>query len=402
MGGDAVSPPRAILHVDMDAFYASVEQRDEPSLRGKPILVGGGMRRGVVAAASYEARAFGARSAMPMAEAMRRCPKAIVVPPRMRRYAEVSAHVFAVFQRYTPLVEGLSLDEAFLDVTGSAALFGDGATIARRIKDDITRELALTASAGVARCKFAAKIASDLRKPDGLVVVPDDVASFLAPLPIERMWGIGPKTAPRVRDAGYRTIGDLARAEPRVLERLLGTWGLSIRRLANGEDARDVSPDGAARSIGAEETFDDDVVAESELERQLLAQSARVAQRLVATGQAGRTIAVKLKWADFTLKSRRMTLPEPVCDTDAIYAAARALLARFSLEGARIRLTGVSVSDLGPEDAAPTLFPDPERARQTKLEHLVKDLRGKFGSDAIGRAALKDDLQTSGARRDDE
>ncbi|HEY8078028.1 MAG TPA: DNA polymerase IV, partial [Labilithrix sp.] len=181
---------RQILHVDMDAFFASVEQHDDPSLVGKPVLVGGAARRGVVAAASYEARKFGARSAMPMAEALRRCPSAIVVSPRRGRYEEVSEQVFAIFERYTPLVEGLSIDEAFLDVTGSRSLFGDGTAIARAIKDDVKRDTGLTASAGVAPCKFAAKIASDLRKPDGLVVVPpDDVAGFLAPLPLERMWG---------------------------------------------------------------------------------------------------------------------------------------------------------------------------------------------------------------------
>jgi DNA polymerase-4 len=193
---------REILHVDMDAFYASVEQRDDPSLRGRPVVVGGRSRRGVVAAASYEVRKFGVRSAMPMAEALRLCPHVVVVEPRMHHYMEVSKQVFAVFRRYTPLVQGLSLDEAFLDVTASRSLFGDGRTIARRIKDDVKNELALTASAGVARCKFAAKIASDLEKPDGLVVLPDDLASFLAPLPIERMWGIGPKTAPRLRALG--------------------------------------------------------------------------------------------------------------------------------------------------------------------------------------------------------
>jgi DNA polymerase-4 len=392
---------RAILHVDMDAFYASVEQLDDPKLRGKPVLVGGAMRRGVVAAASYEARVFGAKSAMPMAEALRKCPQAIVVPPRMRRYSEVSAQVFAIFQRYTPLVEGLSLDEAFLDVTGSQSLFGDGPAIARKIKDDIRRELSLTASAGVAPCKFAAKIASDLQKPDGLVVVPDDVATFLAPLPIERMWGIGPKTAPKVRAAGYGTIGDLARAQPRTLERLMGTWGLAIRALANGEDTRDVSPDGVAQSIGAEETFDDDLTTRSEIEHHLLAQSERVAQRLVATEQVGRGIAVKLKWADFTVRSRRTTLPEGVCDTPTIHEAACALLDRFELVGARIRLTGVSVFDLGPAAGNPTLFPDEEHEKRTKLEHLVKDLRGKFGKGAIGRAALTPAGGAKAGRRDD-
>ncbi|MCW5833859.1 MAG: DNA polymerase IV, partial [Labilithrix sp.] len=233
---------RQILHIDMDAFFASVEQRDDPSLRGRPIVVGGAARRGVVAAASYEARVFGVRSAMPMAEALRRCRDLVVVPPRGRRYAEVSERVFDVFHEYTPLVEGLSLDEAFLDVTASRRLFGDGAAIARRIKEGVLEATGLTASAGVAPCKFAAKIASDLDKPNGLTVVPSDVAGFLAPLPIERMWGIGPKTAPTLRRLGYRTLGDLAKADPDALERALGSWGPEVRELARGNDPRDVVP----------------------------------------------------------------------------------------------------------------------------------------------------------------
>ncbi|HWL86674.1 MAG TPA: DNA polymerase IV, partial [Polyangiaceae bacterium] len=250
--------PRSIVHVDMDAFYASVEIRDAPALRGKPVLVGGAKRRGVVLAASYEARVFGAHSAMPMAEAMRLCPQATVVPPRHERYAEVSRKVFAIFERYTPLVEGLSMDEAFLDVTESRSLFGDGAAIARAIKSDVSKELGLTASAGVATSKFVAKVASDLKKPDGLVVVPEDregVAAFLAPLAIERMWGVGPKTSPRLRALGICTLGDLASCDERVLDDMLGSWGRHVRELARGIDPREVEPDRAAKSVGAEETY---------------------------------------------------------------------------------------------------------------------------------------------------
>ena len=222
---------RTILHVDMDALFASVEELDDPSLRGKPVLVGGAFRRGVVAAASYAARKQGARSAMPMAEALRRCPDAIVVPPRRDRYAEISARVFAIFRRHTPVVEGLSLDEAFLDVTASQTLFGSGEGMARAIRRAIESELGLTASAGVATSKFVAKVASDLEKPDGLVVVPDDVAAFLAPLPIERMWGIGPKTSPRLRELGYKTLGDLARASVPSLSRVLGQMASRAKEL---------------------------------------------------------------------------------------------------------------------------------------------------------------------------
>lgn len=375
----------------MDAFYASVEQRDDPALRGKPVIVGGSSHRGVVTAASYEARPFGARSAMPMAEAMRRCPQAIVVPPRMGRYAEVSGQVFAIFRRYTPLVQGLSLDEAFLDVTASRSLFGDGATIARRIKDDIKRELDLIASAGVAPNRFVAKVASDLRKPDALVVVqPDEVVAFLAPLPIERMWGIGPKTAPRLRALGYATLADLARADVARLERELGVWGAHVQALARGEDDRDVDPNGVAKSIGAEITYDEDLVGRDAIERSLLEHSERVAQRLVREGMSARVVVVKLKHANFTLVTRRATLPEPVADTGSIHAAAKALLDRVELRGARFRLTGVSVADLREGPPPRTLFPDRAAEKRRTVEKIVADVADRFGAAGITRASLID------------
>jgi len=312
-------PVRQILHVDMDAFYASVEQRDDPSLRGKPVLVGGRSGRGVVTAASYEARPFGVHSAMPMAHALRRCPQAIVVPPHMERYAEVSATVFEVLRTFTPLVEGLSLDEAFLDVTASQSLFGDGPTIAAKIKAAIHDKTELRASAGVAPTKFVAKIASDLEKPDGLVVVPAErVREFLAPLPIERMWGIGKKTAPKLHEAGLHTLGDLARADARALSTMLGTWGLEAQALARGIDPRNVEPNRAAKSVGAEETFERDLSDRASLERHLLEQAARVAHRLCREELLGRVIVVKVKYSDFSIQSRRMTLHEAVGDTDSI------------------------------------------------------------------------------------
>ena len=234
----------------MDAFYASVEIRDNPELRGKAVIVGGNSRRGVVCAASYEARKFGVHSAMPTAKAYQLCPHAIFLPPRMRRYSEASADVFSVFHRYTPLVEGLSVDEAFLDVTGSLSLFGDGAVIARRIKDDVKREIGLIVSAGVAETKFVAKVASDLGKPDGLLIVPlGGAREFLAPLPVERMWGVGPKTAPKMRALGFATLADLANADPATLEEVLGSWGTDVHLLARGEDARE-GGSGSRRQVG--------------------------------------------------------------------------------------------------------------------------------------------------------
>lgn len=381
--------PRQILHVDMDAYYASVEQRDHPEYRGKPVIVGGPSKRGIVSAASYEARKFGVRSAMPLVEAMRRCPQGIVVAPRHSHYAEVSRGFFAIFKRFTPLVEGLSLDEAFIDVTASQRLFGSGPEIAQQIKDAVRAETGLTASAGVASSKFVAKIASDLKKPDGLVVVPDDVAAFLAPLPVERMWGIGPKTSKRVREAGYATIGDLARADVRHLEQILGSWGAYIHELARGDDDREVIPDGDAKSVGAEETFEVDITDRKELERHLLHQSARVAGRLVRDEIAARCVSVKIKYFDFTSVSRQKTLSESVCDTDSIFHAACELLSRIPLDR-KVRLTGVSVSDLSPANTPQTLFPDEKIARGRVIETATQALRDRFGNQGITRAALLD------------
>lgn len=382
---------RTILHIDMDAFYASVEQRDDPALRNKPVLVGGRSNRGVVAAASYEARAFGARSAMPMAQALRLCPEAIVVPPNMAKYARVSARIFEIFRRFTPLVEGLSFDEAFLDVTGSLSLFGDGEAVARKIKASILEETGLTASAGVAPCKFVAKIASDYRKPNGLFVVrPEEVTRFLAPLPIETMWGVGKKTAPKLRDAGIRTLGDLAKADPVRIQALLGSFGPTAQALARGIDGRDVLPDREAQSIGAEETFEHDLFDIESIERELLAQASRVALRLSESGRSGRVVVVKIKYADFSLKTRRVSLPSHVADTQSIYTAARDLLRRFTSFEKGVRLVGVSVTELKEAAATRGLFPDEKDERARKLESVRKDIAHRFGKDRLTLAALLD------------
>lgn len=379
---------RQILHIDMDAFFASVEQHDDPALRGKPVLVGGAARRGVVAAASYEARVFGCRSAMPMAEALRRCPHAIVVSPTRGRYEEVSSQVFEIFHKYTPLVEGLSIDEAFLDVSGSRSLFGDGEAIARAIRKDVHEATGLTCSAGVASSKFAAKIASDMNKPDGLTVVGPDVAAFLAPLPVERMWGIGPKTAPTLRRLGYATLGDLARATPAALERVLGAWGADVCELARGVDVREVEPDRDAKSIGAECTYDDDLTTKDAIARTLLAHAARVAERLTEAGLTAGAVVVKLKYADFTLLTRRKTLEEPASDTTTLHDTALELLNRFPLDGARIRLTGVSAQDIGPGALQPTLFPDRAAERRRELQSILLNAKGRFGGQPLTFATL--------------
>jgi DNA polymerase-4 len=287
-------------------------------------------------------------------------------------------------------VEPLSLDEAFLDVTASRSLFGDGETIARAIKRDIREELGLTASAGVAPCKFAAKVASDLRKPDALVVVPEGgVAEFLAPLPIERMWGVGPKTSPKMRELGYATIGDLTRAPTETLERVLGVWGIEVARLARGDDERDVVPDAQAKSIGAEETYEEDLVGADAIAPTLLDHAARVARRLVRAGLSAHTVVVKIKYADFSLRTRRTTLPEPVQDTDAIHRAALEVLARIPLEGQRVRLTGVSVGGIHDGPPPPALFPDESAEKRRRVEEISKRIADRFGDErAVTRATL--------------
>jgi DNA polymerase-4 len=386
---------RTILHVDLDAFFASVEQLDDPSLRGRPVLVGGPSRRGVVAAASYEARAFGVHSAMPMMQALERCPHAVVVPGRRDRYTELSGRVFDVFRRYTPLVEGLSIDEAFLDVTASRSLFGEGEAIARRVKDEVRGETGLTASAGVAPCKFVAKIASDLKKPDGLVVVSGDLAAFLAPLPVERMWGVGAKTAPKLRALGLRTLGDLARADAGMLERTLGSWGADVARLARGEDDRAVDPDGEAKSIGSESTYERDLTRRADVARTLLDHAEHVARRMVKEGLFARIVVVKLKYADFTLLTRRVTLPEPVADTQSIYRSAAALLERFP--PGPVRLSGVAVAGLSAEPGL-SLFPDRAAARRHTLEEVLAKVEGKLG-EKVTRATLLEEPEREVTKR---
>lgn len=379
---------RTVIHFDMDAFFASVEQLDDPTLRGKPVLVGARSRRGVVTAASYEARPTGVRSAMSMVEALRRCPEAIVVPPRRSRYLELSGQVFEVFRRYTPLVEGLSVDEAFLDVSGSRALFGDGETIARRVKNDIQGELGLTGSAGVAPNKFVAKIASDLDKPDGLTLVPNDgAAEFLAPLPLERMWRVGPKARVRLRSAGLRTIGDLARTDAGTLEQLLGSWGPVARDLARGIDERPVVVGRPPKSIGSEETFERDLTHTEALLRPILRQSMRVSDRLIDQGLWARVVTLKIKYRDHRIRSRQMKLPMAVADTDAIFEASKALLSRFDDLDYGIRLTGVSVSEMTkvPDDG---LFPDENRERRERLANTTHALRERFGVAGVTRASL--------------
>jgi DNA polymerase-4 len=383
---------RTILHVDLDAFYAAVEQRDDPALRGKPVLVGGSVRRGVVASCSYEARTFGIRSAMPMAEAMRRCPHAIVVPHRMERYAEASQTFFDILGTYSPEVEGLSLDEAFLDVTASERLFGDGRTIAGLIKQRVRAELSLVASVGVAPIKLAAKIASDIDKPDGLrVVPPDGVLAFLHPLPVTRLWGVGEATREALATMGLSTIGDVARyPEAALVGRLGPNTGHHLAALARGEDSREVIAEHDPVSVGHQETFDDDVDDKGELTVRLLDQADRVAARLREANLRARAVVLILKYDDFRQITRRTTLESATSDGGLLARTAIVLLTKVPIEprkGGRVRLCGISATDLEARDAPRQLgFDEADRQKRERLGDTIDKVAAKFGKGLIRRA----------------
>jgi DNA polymerase-4 len=381
-----------ILHADMDAFYASVEQRDRPELRGRPVLVGGTGRRGVVAAASYEARRFGVRSAMPMATARRQCPQAVCLPPRMNHYAAISAQVREIFYAVTPQVEPLSLDEAYLEVTGSLALFGTPRDIAESLRARVRAELGLTVSVGGGPGKLVAKIASRKAKPDGVVLVEEkDVAAFLEPLPVREIWGVGPRTESRLHALGIATIGALARFDADRLERELGSWGPLLSGLARGQDLRTVECDRSRKSCGEENTFAWDVVDPDLLEASIRAHAETVARRLRRDGCRGRTVTVKWRPSGpdqaFRLLARSRTLATPSDDGPTIAGAALELWRREGVVGA-VRLIGVQVSGLdGDRPVQLGLFRPPEETRNDALNEALDEIVRRFGADAVRRGA---------------
>ena len=377
-----------VIHVDLDAFFASVEQRDHPELRGKPVIVGGDAEsRGVVSTCSYEARKFGVHSAMPTRTARQLCPDGIFVPVDGAKYQRVSREVMAVLRHYTPAVEQVSIDEAFLDVAGSEGLFGPAPEIARRIKAEVVATTQLTVSVGVATNKLVAKVGSDLRKPDGLVIVePGDEAAFLAPLEIRRLWGIGPKTAERLHGLGVRTIGELAALPPETLTRALGDHGATLHDRALGIDFDPVTGGGeAAKSVSHETTFAVDVSDPAEIERTLLALTEGVSARLRAAGIRAGTVAVKIRDSHFRTITRQKHLPEPSDLTDTIWRAALELT-RPEVRGKKIRLLGVSATQLGqPEQISMFEVVD---QKQRRVVDATDAVRKRFGDRAVTRASL--------------
>jgi len=388
------SPPDEgcpILHVDMDAFYASVEVRDQPQLRGVPVIVAAAGNRGVVLSATYEARSCGVRSAMPIAQARRLCPQAVTVPPRHAAYAEASAVVMDILHSFTPLVEPLSLDEAFLDVSGAGRLLGRPSQIAEGIRRRVRAETGLTCSVGVAASKLLAKLATNAAKPDGMVVVPPgEQVEFLHPLPVRALWGIGARTAERLDSLGVRTVAHLASVPEATLQRAFGVaQGSRLAAMARGEDTRPVTPDATERSIGAEHTFEEDLLESPQLTAQLLALSERTAHRLRRAGMRSRTVVVKVRLADFTTRTRSRTLDHPTDLGRDLYAAAERLLAELRLGRARIRLIGVRAEGLVEAAVATEQLALGQPARGWREITQAMDRAGeRFGADAVTPARL--------------
>jgi len=388
----------SILHVDMDAFYALASLLSRPELKGTPVIIAGGGNRGVVLSATYEARAFGVTSAMPTARARRLCPQATVVAPDYARYERISRAVMAVFASVTPIVEPLSLDEAFLDVSGALRRLGTSRQIAQWIRDTIADEQGITCSVGVASTKFIAKLASGLAKPDGLLVVPEaEVISFLHQLPVGALWGVGDRTEEALQRLGLHTVADIAHTPVDTLRRALGdNAGPALYALAWGRDTRSVVPTRRERSIGADETFSFDVDDPAYIHRELLKLSDRTAARVRAAGMVGRTISIKVRFSDFTTITRSRTLRDPTDVSHDIYATARALFDGLGLQRARLRLVGVRMEGLMDSDKAPMqgLLDEPEHGWRD-ADRAVDQASARFGAGAVRPASLVEDSRSA-------
>jgi len=392
---DKQGQSKHIIHLDMDAFYPSVEVLDNPALKGKPVIVGGSKERGVVSSASYEARKFGIHSAQPIAKAKRLCPGGIFLPVRMSRYQEISKQVFGIFHRFTPLVEPISIDEAFLDVTDSIRLFGQPGNIAKKIKQIILTETGLTISAGVAPSKFVAKIASDIDKPDGLTVVhPDDVRDFLDPLPVKKMWGVGKVSQRLLSRLNIHNFRDLRQTPVKVLEKKFGKHGVKIHLLAMGVDERDVIPDHDVKSIGHEQTFLQDIISLDTVQKELLALGSKVARRMRQKGLKGKTITLKVKYSDFVQITRSVTLPKSIDDGSEIYSVACRLLKKTGVTKKPVRLLGISLSQLSCLGTGTqlSLF-DQDRSSQERqrLNTVLDSLYEKYGDKSVVPGTLLKD-----------
>ncbi|MCG8606827.1 DNA polymerase IV [bacterium] len=380
-----------ILHLDMDAFYAAVEQLDNPQYRGKPLIVGsdpkGGKGRGVVATASYEARKYGVHSAMPISQAYRRCPHGTYVRGRMARYSEVSKKVMAILSQYTPIIERISIDEAFLDLTRCIKIFGNAESVGRKIKDQIRSELKLTASIGIAPNKFLAKVASDLEKPDGFVVVRvGDERAFLKDLPISRLWGVGKKTEQALKGMGISTIGQIAQMSEVQLGRRFGKWGSALWRLSNGIDERSVVTSSPQKSISQERTFDEDMDDEELIERTLFRLSDDLSRLMRNDGLKGRTLTLKIRLEDFSTFTRSQSLSDFIDSPDVLRGVVIGLYRNFDREGKRVRLLGVGVSQLSSISGEQLGLFDQESPMTAKVTKLLDMLKDKYGEDAVSRA----------------
>ncbi len=378
---------RWILHADMDAFYAAVEQRDNPELRGKPVIVGGSSNRGVVCAASYEAIKFGVRSAMSIVEAKRRCPQGIFVMPNMHKYAAVSSQILQIFESFSPLVETLALDEAFLDITGMQLIHSTVANLAQQIKERVRNELQLVVSIGVAPNKFLAKLASALKKPDGLVIIrPGEELDLLAPLSIGKLWGVGGATERLLKSMQIDTVGKLRQCDPYTLERHLGKYAIELYNMSWGRDDRPVVPDREAKSIGNEETFARDISEKEEIKTELLALAERVGWRLRKAETVGKTVTLKVRFSSFKTVTRGYTLTKSVFLDEVIYSTALQLMDKIPVKEG-IRLLGITVSNLGQHGTQLSLFNETTE-KQQQVAKVMDRLKDRFGKDIVKRGRL--------------
>ncbi|ONI63796.1 DNA polymerase IV [Leifsonia sp. ALI-44-B] len=396
---DASGEGAHILHIDMDAFFASVELLDYPELRGKPVIIGNPTGRSVVTSATYEARRYGVTAAMPVSKAIRLCPQAVILEPHHARYSHFSKRVMAIFEEATPLVEKLSIDEAFLDVAGARRLLGTPAEIGRMLRRRVHEETGLTCSVGAAGSKFVAKLASSAAKPDGLLVVPPaETLQFLHPLPIRALWGVGGRTEESLLRMGLRTVGDVAAAPLSVLERAVGAaTGRKLHELARGIDDRRIVTQSTEKSVGHEVTFDEDIREPARIRREILGLSDRVGQRLRAAGLSGRTVSIKVRYSDFTTVTRSRTLEDPSNVSKRFYEEAADLFDALHTDGRAIRLIGVRAEQLTEGGRGALLWDPDEEWREA--ETMIDSLRKKFGTGAIGSAALLSGTTRTGRDR---